>query len=150
MTTGAGRRNLATMLPDVRLLAASEEAEHLGRHKSQVSRARRDPTHPVHTDPRTQPRQAGARTYFVPVDAIDAWWAAREGKSGPPASLPHTVARLTRDQWKALVRAGAGQPLSPSMTSKLTSAGYYADGGVTPEGRALLDQFAETPESSNA
>lgn len=75
------------------LLAGAQEAARVGRVQSTVSRARQDPTHPVHTDPRTVVHQIGRHRYVLaPADAVDAWWAGRKTTPGP-ASVHETEGR---------------------------------------------------------
>lgn len=112
---------------DVPMLNGREEAARIGRDKSVVSKARKDPTHPANADPRTQtvtvdgwPTAGSARTTIkvVPADAIDTWWAAR------PKKLPGP-----RPQRVYLAMAAKGETIPKRSRAKLIDRGLLGDDG---------------------
>lgn len=116
-----------------------------GTHEGTVSKARRDPTHPVHTDPRSVAYQVGKRTYrLAHPEAVDAWWADHPPKpEGPPRTRARLPGGLTRPQWEALQAARRGEKGRTAPRNRLIAKGLItAQGEPTDAGRALLDQRA--------
>ena len=131
--------------PDPALLA-THEATLMRKHPSQITRARRDRTHPAHPDHPDAvgiPPHIGARR-----SQILAWWRGQgiepgqDRRPGRRRTTPVLPPGLTAAQWAAVQGLAASEPVPAVMLAKLADKRLVGRRGtLTAKARRLLEQY---------
>lgn len=115
---------LASMVEELDLtdwLTGEAEASFMGRNRSDVSRRRREPDHPVNTHGTVMRRYGKGgkviETRLAPRHLVKAWWPPRQ----------YGITRL--DQWRAVKAIAAGTPTHEALGMPAPAADRpYVDG----------------------